>query len=255
MKVVILCGGFGKRIWEESVQKPKPMVEIGRKPILWHIMKHYSHYKFDDFIICLGYKGYVIKDYFINYALYNNDCILNMLDESIVGFSSEYIPWKIYFTDTGLHTGTAGRIEKIRTWLGKTFMMTYGDGVSDVNIQKLVEFHKSHGKYATMLGAIVPSKFGSIKTNEDGLVEEFHEKPVSSNSFINAGFFVLEPEVIDYIKGNKDSWEYDILPKLVKDKQLMAYRYEGFFKCMDSLKDRNELREMWDSNKAPWKIW
>ena len=252
---MILAGGKGLRIPEETSDKPKPMVQIGELPILTHVMKHYGYYGHREFIICLGYRGYAIKEYFLNYHLHNNDVTINLKDSSY-SHANQQDDWRVTLADTGETTNTAGRLFRVSPYIGydSTFCMTYGDGVSDVNINDVIDFHKKHGKLATVVAVNSPSKFGAITTTTEGLVDYFAEKSKDS-TFINGGFFVLQAEVFKYIKDDSISWEFDILPQLVKEKQLMAYRYDGFWKSMDSLKDKMELEEMWNSGKAPWKIW
>ena len=255
MKVVILAGGFGTRLAEETHSIPKPMVEIGGKPILWHIMKIYSTYGFNDFVICLGYKGYVIKEYFANYFLHNSDVTIDIKNNSMEIHNNYSEPWKVTLVDTGLDTMTGGRIKKVAKYLDdETFMLTYGDGVGDINIKELVEFHKNHGKLATVTATQPEGRFGALKL-ENNKVANFAEKMDNRNSWINGGFFVLEPEVINYIKDDTTIWEREPLEKLSKDGELMAYFHNGFWKPMDKLKDKMELEEMWGSGDAPWRIW
>ena len=255
MKVVILAGGFGTRLAEETHSIPKPMVEIGGKPILWHIMKIYSTYGFNDFVICLGYKGYVIKEYFANYFLHNSDVTIDIKNNSMEIHNNYSEPWKVTLVDTGLDTMTGGRIKRVAKYLDdETFMLTYGDGVGDINIKELVEFHKNHGKLATVTATQPEGRFGALKL-ENNKVANFAEKMDNRNSWINGGFFVLEPEVINYIKDDTTIWEREPLEKLSKDGELMAYFHNGFWKPMDKLKDKMELEEMWGSGDAPWRIW
>ena len=255
MKVVILAGGFGTRLAEETHSIPKPMVEIGGKPILWHIMKIYSTYGFNDFVICLGYKGYVIKEYFANYFLHNSDVTIDIKNNSMEIHNNYSEPWKVTLVDTGLNTMTGGRIKRVAKYLDdETFMLTYGDGVGDMNIKELVEFHKNHGKLATVTATQPEGRFGALKL-ENNKVANFAEKMDNRNSWINGGFFVLEPEVINYIKDDTTIWEREPLEKLSKDGELMAYFHNGFWKPMDKLKDKMELEEMWGSGDAPWRIW
>ena len=255
MKVVILAGGFGTRLAEETHSIPKPMVEIGGKPILWHIMKIYSTYGFNDFVICLGYKGYVIKEYFANYFLHNSDVTIDIKNNSMEIHNNYSEPWKVTLVDTGLNTMTGGRIKRVAKYLDdETFMLTYGDGVGDINIKELVEFHKNHGKLATVTATQPEGRFGALKL-ENNKVANFAEKMDNRNSWINGGFFVLEPEVINYIKDDTTIWEREPLEKLSKDGTLMAYFHNGFWKPMDKLKDKMELEEMWSSGDAPWRIW
>ncbi|WP_022854420.1 glucose-1-phosphate cytidylyltransferase [Thermodesulfatator atlanticus] len=256
MKVVILAGGFGTRLSEETHLKPKPMVEIGGKPILWHIMKVYSAYGFNDFIICLGYKGYVIKEYFANYFLHMADVTIDLKNNKIEVHSAKAEPWRVTLVDTGLNTMTGGRIKRIQKFIGdETFMLTYGDGVGDIDIKTLVEFHKKHGKYATVTAVQPSGRFGALELDEKDNVLSFREKPRGDGAWINGGFFVLEPAVFDYIEGDETVWEREPLENLAKDGQLVAYKHRGFWKCMDTLRDKNELEKLWQSGNPPWKVW
>ncbi|PNR91813.1 glucose-1-phosphate cytidylyltransferase [Petrotoga sp. HWHPT.55.6.3] len=256
MKVVILAGGYGTRLSEETVNIPKPMVEIGGKPILWHIMKIYSHYGYNDFIICLGYKGYVIKEYFMNYFMHMSDITVDLSNGGIKVHNSKAENWKVTLVDTGLDTMTGGRIKRIKDHLnGERFMLTYGDGVGDVNINSLVKFHESHGKLATMTAVQPSGRFGALRINNDKKVESFVEKPAGDGAWINGGFFVLEPQVIDYIKDDSTTWEREPLENLTKESQLFAYKHEGFWKPMDTLRDKIELERLWSTKEAPWKVW
>ncbi len=257
MKVVILAGGFGTRISEESHLKPKPMIEIGERPILWHIMKIYSHYGFNDFIICLGYKGYYIKEYFAHYFLHESDVTFDFRNsnEQIVHTHSAE-PWKVTLVNTGIDTMTGGRVKRIQSHVGgQTFMMTYGDGVSDVNIHDLVSFHRSHGKFATVTSVQPGGRFGALDLSETNHVRGFQEKPQGDGGWINAGFFVLEPETFDYIEGDQTVFEREPLEGLARDNQLIAYKHQGFWQPMDSLRDKTQLEQIWKSGKARWKIW
>lgn len=255
MKVVILAGGFGTRLSEETDIKPKPMVEIGGKPILWHIMKIYSSYGFNDFIICLGYKGYIIKEFFANYFLHTSDVTIDLKDNKIEVHSVKAEPWKVTLVDTGLNTMTGGRIKRIKPFVeNQTFMLTYGDGVGNIDIKKLLEFHKSHGKYATLTAVQPSGRFGALHLEGDK-VKEFEEKPKGDGAWVNGGFFVLEPQIFDYIEGDETIWEKEPLENLAKDGQLMAYRHTGFWKPMDTLRDKRELELLWQSGNPPWKIW
>jgi len=256
MKVVILAGGYGTRLSEETVNIPKPMVEIGGKPILWHIMKIYSHYGYNDFIICLGYKGYIIKEYFMNYFMHMSDITVDLSNGGIKVHNSKAENWKVTLVDTGLDTMTGGRIKRIKDHLnGERFMLTYGDGVGDVNINSLVKFHESHGKLATMTAVQPSGRFGALRINDDKKVESFVEKPAGDGAWINGGFFVLEPQVIDYIKDDSTIWEREPLENLTKESQLFAYKHEGFWRPMDTLRDKIELEKLWNTKKAPWKVW
>ncbi len=257
MKTVILAGGFGTRISEESHLKPKPMIEIGEKPILWHIMKIYSHYGYNDFIICLGYKGYCIKEYFAHYFLHESDITFDFRkrNERII-HQHNAEPWKVTLVDTGHETMTGGRVKRIQPYVGKeTFMLTYGDGVSDVNIRRLVDFHKSHGKLATVTSTQPGGRFGAMKMSPEGHVVGFQEKPKGDGAWINAGFFVMEPEVFDYIDDDRIILEKEPLENLARDEQLVAYKHAGFWQPMDTLRDKNQLDDLWKSGNAPWKVW
>jgi glucose-1-phosphate cytidylyltransferase len=258
MKVVILAGGLGTRLMEETESRPKPMVEIGGKPILWHIMKIYEKYGFNDFVICLGYKATFIKEYFFNYYLHNSDVTIELAKNSFEVHYSNTESFKVTLIDTGLKTNTAGRIKRIQQHVnGKAFMLTYGDGVGDVDIDKLIEFHNSHGKLATVTTVQIPGRYGNIQMEQDGQVQRFQEKPEGDGMWINGGFFVLEPGIFDYLAGDMDSmqWEKGPLIDIANDGQLVAYRHKGFWKAMDALRDRIELEELWNSGEAQWKIW
>lgn len=255
MKTVILAGGFGTRLSEETDFKPKPMVEIGEYPILWHIMKIYSHYGFNDFIICLGYKGYMIKEYFANYFLHSSDVSIDLARNKIEIMNSQSENWKVTLIDTGLNTMTGGRMKRIQKYIGnEMFMLTYGDGVANININELVEFHKKHGRYATVTAVQPSGRFGAMGISEN-VVDSFIEKPAGDGSWVNGGFFVLEPQVFDYIKGDETIWERKPLEELAKEGQLAAYKHFGFWKPMDTLRDKRELEQLWQGQKAPWKIW
>src|SRR5258705_6626037 len=258
MKVVILAGGLGTRLAEETTVRPKPMVEIGGKPMLWHIMKIYEQYGYNDFIICLGYKGNYIKEYFINYYLYSSNLTVELANNKLEVHYSSTESFKVTLVDTGAETNTAGRIKRIKRYVGdETFMLTYGDGVADIDINELVQFHKASGKYVTLTSIQMPGRFGTIKTDERGIVSDFKEKYVGDEVWINGGFFVLEPKIFDYLQGDMDTiqWEKKPLIEIAKDHQLVAYKHTGFWKCMDALRDKVELEELWQSGKAPWKIW
>jgi len=258
MKVVILAGGLGTRLSEETDLKPKPMVEIGGRPILWHIMKIYSSYGYNEFIICCGYKGYMIKEYFANYFIHQADITVDLGKNSVEVHHSKAEPWKITMVDTGLNTMTGGRIARIQEYVGgKPFMMTYGDGVSDVNLKALLDFHMRSGKIATVT-AVQPSagRFGALGLGNDDSVVSFTEKPASDGLWINGGFFVLEPGIFDYItEGDNTMWERAPLENLSVDNQLAAFKHEGFWRPMDTLRDRSELESMWNTGKAKWKLW
>ncbi len=258
MKVVILAGGLGTRLMEETESRPKPMVEIGGKPILWHIMKIYETHGFNDFVICLGYKAQLIKEYFLNYYLYNSDVTIELERNKIDVHFSNSESFKVTLVDTGLHTNTAGRIKRIQKYIGdSTFMLTYGDGVSDVNITDLVTFHKKHGKLATLTTVQSPSRFGNIEMGDNGNIQHFVEKPQCDGLWINGGFFVLESGIFDYLDENSDNtqWEKKPLIDITLDNQLCAYKHYGFWKPMDALRDRIELEQLWNSGQAKWKIW
>lgn len=256
MKVVILAGGLGTRLSEETDLKPKPMVEIGGKPILWHIIKIYSTYGFDDFIICLGYKGYVIKEYFVNYFLHQSDITIDLNGNKMEVHDCKAEPWKVTLLDTGLNTNTGGRIKRAQKFIGnETFMLTYGDGVADVNIEGLVEFHKNHGRYATITSVQPSGRYGAMDITDDNAVLSFIEKPKGDGAWVNGGFFVLEPQVFDYISGDEIIWEKEPLENLTTDGQIVAYKHHGFWKCMDTLRDKIEMENLWNSGKAEWKVW
>lgn len=254
MKTVLLAGGFGTRLSEETHLKPKPMVEIGDYPILWHIMKSYSSYNFDEFIVACGYKGYYIKEYFANYFLHQSNVTFDLANNSMNIHDSQSEPWKVTLVDTGLHTMTGGRIRRVKDHLGDTFMLTYGDGVSNINIEELVKFHKSHGKLLTVTAVQPSGRFGALEIDEYQ-VKSFMEKPKGDGAWINGGFFVCDKKVIDYIAEDSTVWERDPLENIAKDGQLMAYHHKGFWKPMDTLRDKNDLEKMWASGNADWKSW
>ena len=255
MKAVILAGGLGTRISEETSLKPKPMVEIGNKPILWHIMKIYSSYGINDFVICCGYKGYVIKEFFANYFLHTSDVTFNMKNNKMEVHSKRAEPWKVSLVDTGESTMTGGRLKRVSNYLNdETFCFTYGDGLADINIKKLIDFHIQSKTKATLTAVQPPGRFGSLEF-ERGKVFSFQEKPKGDNSWINGGFFVLDPEVLDYIDNDSCIWEQNPLKNLAKDGHLAAYHHEGFWQPMDTLRDKNMLERLWASGSAPWKCW
>lgn len=254
MKAVILAGGLGTRLSEETALKPKPMVEIGGRPILWHILKMYSSHGINEFVICAGYKGYVIKEYFANYFLHMSDVTFDMRTNSMEVHHKKAEPWKITIIDTGDETMTGGRIKRIAQYVDGPFCCTYGDGVGDVDITSLVEFHKSSGRLATLTGVLPPGRFGAIELDGNRVVS-FQEKPQGDGSWINGGFFVLDPKVMDYIDGDSTIWERDPLEKLASEKQLSIFRHHGFWRPMDTLRDKIELENLWESRKAPWKTW
>lgn len=256
MKVVILAGGFGTRISEESHLKPKPMIEIGDKPILWHIMKEYSHYGFNEFVICLGYKAHSIKEFFADYFLHTSDVTFDLAKNEMTVHDNFAEPWKVTLVDTGLNTMTGGRVKRIQKYIGnETFMLTYGDGVSDVNIKELVEFHKKNNKIATLTAINVGQKFGVLDVNENNEIQAFREKNDKDGALINGGYMVLEPQIFDYIEGDSTVFEKEPLETVAKEGQLIAYKHDGFWKCMDTLRDKNELEKMWNTNNALWKVW
>lgn len=255
MKVVILAGGYGTRLAEETVLKPKPMIEIGGKPILWHIMKIYSHYGFNDFIICLGYKGYAIKEYFSNYFLHMSDVTFDMTNNSVKTLEQYVEPWQVTLIDTGQETMTGGRIKRIQKYIDGTFMLTYGDGVGDVNIKELVDFHTKNNKLATLTSVQPPGRFGTLDIDDNNRVHKFFEKPQGDGAWINGGFFVLEPEIFKYISGDETFWEREPLTQIALDGQLMSYQHCGFWQPVDTIREKNILEELWDAKKAPWKVW
>jgi len=255
MKAVILAGGLGTRISEETHLKPKPMIEIGGRPILWHIMKLYSAHGVNDFIICCGYKGYVIKEYFANYFLHMSDVSFDMSNNTMQVHQQKAEPWKVTLVDTGDDTQTGGRLKRIAKYLGdEDFCFTYGDGVGDIDIRKLIDFHKQSGRKATLTATQPPGRFGAISL--DGTtIRNFQEKPQGDGSWINGGYFVLSPTVIDYIDGDETIWERQPMEQLAKEGEFNAYFHKGFWQPMDTLRDKNLLEELWDAGKAPWKIW
>jgi glucose-1-phosphate cytidylyltransferase len=257
MKAVILAGGLGTRISEETNDKPKPMVEVGGMPILWHIMKIYSSYGINDFIVCCGYKGYVIKEYFANYFLHRSDVTFDMQYNKMSVHHQYAEPWRVTLVDTGLQTMTGGRLKRIKQYVEgeEAFCFTYGDGVSDINITNLIDFHRSHGKLATLTAVYPAGRFGALDINSADEIEAFKEKPRGDGGFINGGYFVASPKMLDLIDGDKTILEREPLEILAKDRQLMSYKHEGFWQPMDTLRDKNLLEELWCENKAPWKIW
>lgn len=257
MKAVILAGGLGTRISEETVSRPKPMIEIGGKPILWHIMKTYSHYGINEFVICCGYKGYVIKEYFANYFLHMSDVTFDLVQNSMEVHERHAEPWRITLVDTGENTQTGGRLKRVRPYVKDepAFCFTYGDGVGDIDIAKLIRFHESHGLQATLTATYPQARFGSLNIAPGGRVTSFREKPKGDGGRINGGFFVLSPTVIDLIDGDQTFWEREPLEILTRDGQLAAYEHDGFWQPMDTLRDKLLLEELWKSDKAPWKLW
>lgn len=257
MKLVILAGGLGTRISEESHLRPKPMIEIGGKPIIWHIMKIYSFYGVNDFIICCGYRGYQIKEYFFNYSLHMSNVTINMASNSIEVHNSEAEPWKVTLVDTGDATMTGGRLLRASSYLeeDETFCMTYGDGVADVNIDDLLAFHTAHGQLATLTAVYPPARFGALDIQSNDQVLKFHEKPEGDGELINGGFFVLSRKVVELIKDDQTTWEREPLEQLAASGQLKAYKHKGFWQPMDTLRDKNHLENLWAQDKAPWKVW
>lgn len=255
MKTVILAGGFGTRISEESYLRPKPMIEIGGQPILWHIMKLYSHYGYHDFIICLGYKGYIIKEYFADYFLHTSDVTFDLANNQMTVHNNYSDPWKVTLVDTGLNTMTGGRIKRIQSYIGnEPFMLTYGDGVSNVNIQRLVEFHKSHGKTATITSIQPEGRFGIVDLQGDQ-IQAFREKDKNDSGWVNAGFMVFQPNFFDFIENDSIMLENEPLQALAASGQIMAYRHNGFWQCMDTQRDKKKLEDFWSTQNAPWKVW
>ena len=257
MKAVILAGGLGTRISEETVTRPKPMIEIGGKPMLWHIMKTYSHFGIDDFVICCGYKGYVIKEYFANYFLHMSDVTLDMAHNTMEVHERHAEPWRVTLVDTGDNTQTGGRLKRVAPYLKdeSAFCFTYGDGVGDIDIRRLIAFHESHGLQATLTATYPPARFGALDIAADGRVTSFTEKPKGDGGRINGGFFVLSPAVLDLLKDEETVWEREPLEKLAQAGQLAAYEHEGFWLPMDTLRDKLLLEELWKSGRAPWKLW
>lgn len=255
MKVVILAGGLGTRLSEETVVRPKPMVEIGGKPILWHIMKIYSHFGFNDFIICLGFKGYMIKEYFSNYFLHMSDVTFDMRHNSMEVHQQSAEPWKVTLVDTGENSMTGGRLKRVAPYLDETFMLTYGDGVADVDIAALVEYHKRHGRQATVTSIQPMGRFGALDLTADNRVLGFQEKPKGDGSWVNGGFFILETGVLGRIGSDATVFEKEPLEGLARDGELVAYKHGGFWQPMDTLRDKNHLEELWSSGSAPWKVW
>ena len=256
MKAVILAGGYGTRLAEETLVKPKPLVEVGGRPILWHLMKGYSHHGVNEFVICCGYKGYMLKEYFANYFLHMSDVTFDMTENTMEVHQKHAEPWRVTLVDTGDNTLTGGRLKKVAEYIEKEemFFFTYGDGLSDVDISAEVEFHRSHGKLATVLAVRPPGRYGSLNM-EGSEVRGFIEKPRGDGGWINGGFFVLSPRVLDYIHGDQSSWEGEPLVHLASDGELMAFTHQGFWQPMDTLRDKNILEDLWQSGRAPWKVW
>ncbi len=256
MKAVILAGGLGTRISEESHVRPKPMIEIGGRPILWHIIKIYSHYGINDFIVCLGYRGYVIKEYFANYSLHMSDVTFHIDKNSVEVHQRRAEPWRVTLVETGENTQTGGRLKRIRDHLGdEDFCFTYGDGVADVAIDSLIQFHKRHGKLATVTAVMPPGRYGALSIKEGGEVSGFLEKPRGDGGRINGGFFVLSPKAVDYVSDDETAWEAEPLTRLSEDRQLMAFEHDGFWQPMDTLRDKMQLESLLQADKAPWKVW
>lgn len=257
MKVVILAGGLGTRISEETHLKPKPMVEIGDYPIIWHIMKIYSAFGYNDFIICLGYKSYVVKDYFLKYFLYHSDVTIDFTNDNEQMIHNHSVePWKVTLVETGKETLTGGRVKRIQPYVGNNpFMLTYGDGVADIDVGKLAEYHRSHGQLATVTATQPTGRFGALNLAPNFRVDQFQEKNQGDGGWVNAGFFVLQPEVFDYIEGDQTIFEKAPLETLAKQGELMAFKHSGFWQPMDTLRDKNYLEQLWKSGKAPWKLW
>ena len=258
MKVVLLAGGYGTRISEETHIKPKPMIEVGGKPIIWHIMKEYSHYGFNDFIICAGYKQHIVKEWFNNYFIYTSDVTYDMTDgKKIILHEQHSEPWRVTVVDTGLNTMTGSRIKKIQKYVGnEPFMMTYGDGVCDVNIRELLKFHQEHGKMATLTAVMLDQSKGVLNIGGDNAVRSFREKSIKDSAPINAGYMVLEPEVFDYLPEDRDDCVFEkVLERVAEKNQLMSYLHHGFWQCMDTLREKVELEKLWESGHAPWMSW
>lgn len=258
MKVVIFAGGLGTRIAEETETRPKPMVEIGGRPILWHIMKIYSHYGFNEFIICLGYKGYMIKEYFMHYYLHNSDITIDLGTNEVDVHYTDTDPFRVTLVDTGHSTKTAGRLKKVQRYVGdEDFMLTYGDGLADINLGALLRFHQHHGRIATVTAVQPEARFGGMELGENGLVQRFKEKPKGDGKWVNGGFFVLKPAVFDHLQGDMDEtmWEDAPMEDLSRTGQLMAYQHGGFWKPMDALRDKMELESLWQKKQAKWKVW
>lgn len=257
MKVVLLAGGFGTRFTEESEYKPKPMIEIGGMPILWHIMKEYSYYGFHNFIVCAGYKQHVIKEWFADYFLHTSDVTFDFTEGNKMIIHNQHAePWRVTVVDTGLHTMTGGRIRRVQSYIGdETFMMTYGDGVCDVDMNKLLQFHKEHGKLATLTAVRMEQQKGVLNIGGDNAVHSFREKNASDGAPINAGYMVLNPAIFDYIQDDKSVFEQDVLPVVAKQGELMSYIHKGFWQCMDTKREKDILEHMWNQGTAPWKVW
>lgn len=255
MQIVMLAGGLGTRIAEESSVRPKPMIEIGGRPILWHIMKIYAHHGFCDFIICLGYKGYMIKEYFLNFFLHHSDVTIDTAANKVIYHQTASEPWRVTLVDTGEETLTGGRLRRVRQFVTEdTFGLTYGDGLADIDLRACLAFHRAHGKLATLTAVIPPGRYGAVDLEGDRVLR-FVEKPPGDQGYINGGFFILHRAIIDRIEGDATSWEANSLPLLARDDELRAYRHRGFWHAMDTLRDRNHLEDLWRSGRAPWKTW
>lgn len=256
MKVVILAGGLGTRVSEETVVKPKPMIEIGSKPIIWHIMKSFSSFGINDFVICCGYKGYIIKEYFSNYFLHTSDVTFDFVNNKTIIHKKQTESWRVTLVDTGLNTLTGARLNKVKEYIkDETFMMTYGDGVSNLDINLLIESHKKSNKIATVTGVKPPGRFGRLSIDDDNMVSGFNEKPKGDGNWINGGFFVLEPEVLNFVSDKNVSWESEPIKELVNEKQLHVYKHDDFWHPLDTLRDKQYLCSLWEENQAPWKNW
>ena len=255
MQVVILAGGLGTRLSEETILRPKPMIEIGGKPILWHILKHYSHHGFNDFIICCGYKGYMIKEFFNNYFLHISDVNIDIEKNNIQILHKQDVKWKITLVDTGEYTQTGGRLARVKDYVKGDFFMTYGDGLSNINIQTLLSFHQAHKKLATVSAVKPPGRFGALNIDINNQVKKFNEKPSGDGGYINGGFFVLDKKVLDYISGDSVPWESTPMQKLTKENQLVAFTHDDFWNPMDTLRDKQYLEDLWAKNQAPWRVW
>jgi glucose-1-phosphate cytidylyltransferase len=256
IKVVILAGGLGTRLSEETSIRPKPMVEIGGKPIIWHIMKIYSHYGFNDFVVCLGYKGYMIKEYFSNYFIHMSDITVDLKNNDLEIHNNQSEPWRVTLIDTGVDTMTGGRLKRVKKYVdGGTFMMTYGDGLIDLDLNKLVHFHKSRGVKATLTAVKPAGRWGLVEITNDGIIDKFTEKPKGDGGYINGGFFVLEQDVFDYLENDNTIWEHSPLENMARERTLAAYKHDGFWHAMDTQRDKLLLEEHWSSGQAPWKVW
>lgn len=257
MKAVILAGGFGTRLSEETDLKPKPLVEIGGKPILWHIIKHLNYYGINDFYICCGYKGYLIKEYFLNYSLHNSDVVIDFKSNNMEILKKNNENWRVSLIDTGQNTMTGGRLLRLKEFLKneKSFLFTYGDGLSDVNIEKLIKFHQKHKKIASITAVVPPGRYGALEMEKNDKVINFLEKPKGDGNYINGGYFILNNNVFNYLKNDETIWENEPLEKLAKQSQLLAFKHRGFWQCMDTLREKRYLNQLWETHKAYWKVW